>query len=372
MYGGAALNAMHALIADARPACCRATVGCPSRCAPGSSRRPSEELAGWARAPAGRRGARRPGRPADGPARGRGVLSPHVRRAVARRERDRGRLAAPPEDRAPGRGRGERVDPPRARARTVDEIAPAVERLLREAAPGGRRARGRAVVVRRPGARSRPTSPAIQLGSGRVRARARRRPAARSAPAARCRSCRRLARQGIPTVITRLRAARLRTSTRRTSGCWSSTCRSASPPRGSCSWRSPGFGWPTRLIDLHSHILPGVDDGPATLEEASSSRAPRCRRHPRIAATPHVRTTTRRRPTTMERLPRGAAGGDPGEGIPIDVRHRAARSRSRPARPSRRARTWSASASAATRTTCWSSSPYAAGRSRCTSGCSAS
>ena len=40
-----------------------------------------EELAGWRELPAGRRRARRAGRAADRPARGRGVLPPHVRRA---------------------------------------------------------------------------------------------------------------------------------------------------------------------------------------------------------------------------------------------------------------------------------------------------
>ena len=41
---------------------------------------------------------------------GSGLLSADVRRAVARRQRDRERLAAPPEDGAPGRGDGERLD----------------------------------------------------------------------------------------------------------------------------------------------------------------------------------------------------------------------------------------------------------------------
>ena len=45
--------------------------------------------------------------------RGRGVLPAHVRRACARRERLRERLAAPPEDRAPGQGGRQHVDPAR-------------------------------------------------------------------------------------------------------------------------------------------------------------------------------------------------------------------------------------------------------------------
>ena len=41
MYGGAALNAVHALVHDARRRRSRATGGCPSRCGRGSPRRPT-------------------------------------------------------------------------------------------------------------------------------------------------------------------------------------------------------------------------------------------------------------------------------------------------------------------------------------------
>ena len=149
----------------------------------------------------------------------------------------RGRLAAAPEDGDPGRRRGERLDPARARP------GPRRDRARgRAAAPrggsGGRRGRDRALVVgaARPDPARLGRDPARP---GRVRARARRAAAARSAPAARCRSSRRW----------RTRASRRSspastcprgTSTRRTSGCWSSTSRSASPPRGSCIARSPG------------------------------------------------------------------------------------------------------------------------------------
>jgi protein-tyrosine phosphatase len=75
------------------------------------------------------------------------------------------------------------------------------------------------------------------------------------------------------------------------------------------------------VIDLHSHILPGVDDGPATLEEslelARSAAADGIRV---IAATPHVRDDYPTTPTTMERLLAELRAAIQAEGIPIDVR----------------------------------------------------
>ena len=118
---------------------------------------------GLARAARRRGRAGRPGRAAERPARGRGVLSAHVRRAGARRQRDRERLAACPEDRAPGPRRRQRVDP--AGPRT----GPRRDRGRVRAAPArgcavGRRARRGAALLRRARAASRPTRPAIQLG----------------------------------------------------------------------------------------------------------------------------------------------------------------------------------------------------------------
>lgn len=57
------------------------------------------------------------------------------------------------------------------------------------------------------------------------------------------------------------------------------------------------------MIDLHSHILPGVDDGPATLEESlDMARAAVDDGIEAIAATPHVRDDYPTSPDTMERL----------------------------------------------------------------------
>jgi protein-tyrosine phosphatase len=57
------------------------------------------------------------------------------------------------------------------------------------------------------------------------------------------------------------------------------------------------------VIDLHSHILPGVDDGVATLEEARElARRSVAEGVTAIAATPHVREDF---PTTVERMEAG-------------------------------------------------------------------
>ena len=56
------------------------------------------------------------------------------------------------------------------------------------------------------------------------------------------------------------------------------------------------------MIDLHSHILPGLDDGARTLEEAVDiGRAAAADGITAIAATPHVREDYPTDPATMER-----------------------------------------------------------------------
>ena len=57
------------------------------------------------------------------------------------------------------------------------------------------------------------------------------------------------------------------------------------------------------MIDLHSHILPDVDDGAATLEESLEiARAAVADGVEALAATPHVRADYPTRAETMERL----------------------------------------------------------------------
>jgi protein-tyrosine phosphatase len=60
-----------------------------------------------------------------------------------------------------------------------------------------------------------------------------------------------------------------------------------------------------RLIDLHSHILPGLDDGARTIEDSRAMAREAARGGiTAIAATPHVR---RDFPTTVEQMERGVA-----------------------------------------------------------------
>lgn len=76
------------------------------------------------------------------------------------------------------------------------------------------------------------------------------------------------------------------------------------------------------MIDLHSHILPGLDDGARTLEEARSlARTALADGVTAIAATPHVRDDY---PTTCEEMERGVAAlreDFAREGISLEVLH---------------------------------------------------
>jgi protein-tyrosine phosphatase len=76
------------------------------------------------------------------------------------------------------------------------------------------------------------------------------------------------------------------------------------------------------VIDLHSHILPGVDDGARSLEEARSlARAALAEGITAMAATPHVRDDY---PTTCEQMESGVEllrEDFTREGIPLQVLH---------------------------------------------------
>jgi protein-tyrosine phosphatase len=75
------------------------------------------------------------------------------------------------------------------------------------------------------------------------------------------------------------------------------------------------------VIDLHSHILPGVDDGPATIEESLEIARRAAADGVRvIAATPHVRDDYPTEPATMERLVAELRAALQSEGIPVEVR----------------------------------------------------
>jgi protein-tyrosine phosphatase len=74
------------------------------------------------------------------------------------------------------------------------------------------------------------------------------------------------------------------------------------------------------VIDLHAHVLPGVDDGPATLEESLGIlRAAAAEGVTRIAATPHVRDDYPTAPETMERLVSELGSAAREAGIPLEV-----------------------------------------------------
>ena len=74
------------------------------------------------------------------------------------------------------------------------------------------------------------------------------------------------------------------------------------------------------MIDLHSHVLPGVDDGPRSLAGSLEMlRAAAADGITRIAATPHVRDDYPTEPETMERLVDVVNAAAREEAIPVEV-----------------------------------------------------
>lgn len=74
------------------------------------------------------------------------------------------------------------------------------------------------------------------------------------------------------------------------------------------------------MIDLHSHILPGIDDGAATLEESlEMARAAVADGVTALAATPHVRGDYPTRPEEMERLTAQVRDAVRREGIALEL-----------------------------------------------------
>jgi protein-tyrosine phosphatase len=74
------------------------------------------------------------------------------------------------------------------------------------------------------------------------------------------------------------------------------------------------------VIDLHSHVLPGIDDGATDLEGSLEIlRAAAEDGITKIAATPHVRDDYPTRPATMEQLVDEVNAAARAEGIPVEV-----------------------------------------------------
>lgn len=75
------------------------------------------------------------------------------------------------------------------------------------------------------------------------------------------------------------------------------------------------------MIDLHTHILPGVDDGAATMEDSlEMARTASADGITAVAATPHVRDDYPTSAGTMERLVRQLGQALTRSGIPLEVR----------------------------------------------------
>lgn len=74
------------------------------------------------------------------------------------------------------------------------------------------------------------------------------------------------------------------------------------------------------MIDLHSHVLPGIDDGPATVDRSLELlRAVHADGATRIAATPHVRDDYPTSAETMERLVAEVNAAAREAAIPVEV-----------------------------------------------------
>jgi protein-tyrosine phosphatase len=94
---------------------------------------------------------------------------------------------------------------------------------------------------------------------------------------------------------------------------------------GGCSSQPAGTNYDNiclvdDLIDLHTHILPDIDDGVATMEEASElARRAAADGVTAIAATPHVRDDYPTTPVQMESAVTALRGVLRAAGIPVEI-----------------------------------------------------
>ncbi len=231
VYGGAALNAVHALMDTLR-----AVTEMPAELTNGIVPATAEEVAAWDELDSGEAALADQGaRPADGRAAEEFYLRTFAGAAVDVNGIVGGepllqKTVLPVEAEA-------NVSIRLAPGQDAEEVALAFERILRDAAPGRRDRRRRALVARARGPR-RPERGGREARPGRVRGRAR--DAAAPHPLGRDAADRAGARRPRhPDDPLGLRPARRGTSTRRTSGCSSATSRSACRRRASCSRASP-------------------------------------------------------------------------------------------------------------------------------------
>ena len=76
-----------------------------------------------------------------------------------------------------------------------------------------------------------------------------------------------------------------------------------------------------KAAELHFHLLPGVDDGPAVMEDSlGSARTAAAEGTRTIVATPHVRADFLDRGARTARAGERGAGRDRREGLPLEVR----------------------------------------------------
>src|SRR3954454_14240691 len=76
----------------------------------------------------------------------------------------------------------------------------------------------------------------------------------------------------------------------------------------------------TVMIDLHTHVLPGVDDGPATISESLEILADSAESGVRgVAATPHVRDDYPTTAAVMERLVAALRAEAEANGIRLEI-----------------------------------------------------
>ncbi len=78
--------------------------------------------------------------------------------------------------------------------------------------------------------------------------------------------------------------------------------------------------FPVRVIDLHCHVLPGIDDGPATMEGSLAlGRAAEAAGTHTIVATPHVSSKYDNDPATIARLVGEVNGRFADDGLAVNV-----------------------------------------------------